>query len=216
MSGEVVDKFEVASAAAAASGNQLVNPPFVNALALTPAGNSVVAALGDGSLAVYHFDLQQQVARYKRHNAAASCLALSAASTATHHRFVSAGNDMYLMLWDLTPTGYQGQGDGGNAGAGSNASAGGGAGGGAGAGASGGAGAGAGAAGGADDGGEEEEEEEEDVDVPVMPADPVQFEVLYGHGAKANSIATTSYAQETIVMATTAPVIRLYTGLVRG
>lgn len=83
---------------------QMVNPPMINSISSpssaqligSPVDHTVAVALGDGSIAVCDVDGKQKTEYIKAHAAAANYIGFAGQNHA-----VSAGNDGWLMLWEL-------------------------------------------------------------------------------------------------------------------
>lgn len=92
---------EGTSAAPEADNNQLLNPPFVHAMAWSSDGSLLAAALGNGSLLILHPDSRTVACEMKE---AHPCAAVSVGWVRLQSGYFlySAGNDGTLCLWDVS------------------------------------------------------------------------------------------------------------------
>jgi WD40 repeat protein len=100
-----------ATGASTTGGSQLLNPPFVNSLDVSPSVCAV--GLGDGTIGLYNTRTQQSLGRLRGHDSATACVTFARSvcddeegeakegNTQTWNHLFSAGNDQKICLWNL-------------------------------------------------------------------------------------------------------------------
>jgi len=78
---------------------QVVNPPFVHSIDLSPNGKTLAAGLGDSTVALFDLDKRHQISTLESHSASVVQVLFPLFEPREH--IISASNDTSILLWHL-------------------------------------------------------------------------------------------------------------------